>query len=737
MLPSARHDAHTPLGVAAFCMRAASVHAARPGGKLALVLWLLISACEPGAEELPETTLPETEEPAPIEAVPMPDAAVEPRVPRTPPHPEYAPSMIDVVGEPNLPLLADVEQCTACHEDAARQHAAGPHAHASFDNPWYRAVVEDLREEEGFAASHHCAGCHDPLLLLSGAMDRPIEPGDPYTNAGVTCMTCHSITSATTDGNASYVLEVLDPRIPDPNDEDEVAAHRARMAPDVLRTPVLCASCHRGFLHEGSGTRTFFPGIDEAGAWRGSAYGGQHAQRIDDVEARDCRGCHMTLEASPTDFASDAEGMLASHRFAGGHSALAQALGADQLAWVRARSATAATIDVIPSVDGSPLDPGTPVARGADLVLDVVIRNVGTGHRFPGGIRDGRDHRVVLRVTDARGRVLASVDGDDETLVLRTEIVDEDGALETAHRTRRFAALVSDRTIAPRDALMARYELTLPRDAALPLSVRAELVARRHREGLRTLACEASRSERGRAFLRASERPIDGCGEEPLLSLAETVVEVGDDEAGALSWERLYVHGLALLHEVSERLEDSRPSLTLALERAPTERDRARVLLALAELEGRQGRTDEALSLADRAEALVGSHPAIDRVRGRALAQVWRWEEAEVAFTAVAEASPLDTEAFRDLARARGSLGDEAGALAAAVSGLSLLPRDEALLRTQALSLSALHDPRATEARAAFLWTRRPDDETALRFACDRDAECASTRFPVPHLPLP
>jgi predicted Zn-dependent protease len=232
--------------------------------------------------------------------------------------------------------------------------------------------------------------------------------------------------------------------------------------------------------------------------------------------------------------------------------------------------------------------------------------------------------------------------------------------------------------------------------------------------------------------MASTDRPIDGCAEEPEIVLARAEHVVAED--GALpSPARLYVHALGLLHDVSEHLDRARPSLELARSSAEDPALEAAVLVALAELEGRQGRTAEALARADEAEALFGRHPAIDRARGRALSAVWRWEEASAAYARVTEDAPLDTEAWRDLARAWGSLGEDRPALSATARGLLLQPRDEGLLRTQALALEALGDPRASDARAAFLWCRRPDDETALRFSCDRDPLCAERRAPVPH----
>ncbi|GAB4194835.1 MAG: hypothetical protein OHK0013_00470 [Sandaracinaceae bacterium] len=662
-----------------------------------------------------------------------------------------------------LERLADEATCASCHPSAAAQHRVGPHANGSFGNPWYRSVVERLRQDETFRESRHCAGCHDPLLLVSGAMDRPIDPADPLVFAGVTCNVCHGITSATSDGNASYVLSTADPLVPDPNVPAEVEAHRRRMAPEVLRTPLLCGSCHRGFLGpEETHSGAFLSGIDELGAWRGSAWGGQHAQRIEPspVVATECRGCHMGDEpAVPEDFAAT-DGAIASHRFAGGHLPIAQSNPA-QRARVEARMRSAARIDVpgFTRADGSFvwLERGDEVPVGERVVLDVVIRNVGAGHRFPGGARDIRDHFVALEVRDANGRLLGEAgrryaEGDlpDPTAyTLRTAVLDEEGAPDLEHLVHRFRALGWDHTIAPRDAGAVRYAVAIPADAARPIRVEATLRARRHSVSFSRFACEMARTRRGRAFdaaARAAGRlALDACADEPVIDVAS----FSSDAITRPVWERAYEHGLAVSHDVQEALFAVHRSTARALEGAPQDAvlAHAAILTLEADVLARTGRRDEAIEAAARAEALAGPHPAIDRARGHAEAQVWRWSAAAEAFGAVARAAPLDTEAQRDHARALGSMARGSATLAATARGLRLFPRDEQLLRSQALALgdldeaarlaAGIDEARLEAASAAFLRYRRPDDETQLRLACEQESPgCARDRLPIPIIEL-
>jgi tetratricopeptide (TPR) repeat protein len=209
-------------------------------------------------------------------------------------------------------------------------------------------------------------------------------------------------------------------------------------------------------------------------------------------------------------------------------------------------------------------------------------------------------------------------------------------------------------------------------------------------------------------------------------------------------WTRLYDHALGMSLNVQESLDQARWSAQRALDLiesgqgGPADANaRGMLLVVLARCAGRQGRLEEALALAERAEGLVGKHAAIERVRADAYAQVWRWREAADALTTVTELGPFDTASFRELAKARLSAKDPAAALAAAQGGLRLQPRDEGLLRVQALALEATGSPDAAAAREAFLFYRDADEATISRLNCDRRiATCARDRMPVVTLQL-
>jgi hypothetical protein len=117
-----------------------------------------------------------------------------------------------------------------------------------------------------------------------------------------------------------------------------------------------------------------------------------------------------------------------------------------------------------------------------------------------------------------------------------------------------------------------------------------------------------------------------------------------------------------------------------------------------------------------------------------ALGTVWRWADATEPLAGAALASLSDDALWARLAMAYGSAGDPRRALAAALHGLALNPRDNDLLRVQSLALDRLDAPdgERAAARAALERFRPPDNAPAVKSACQkRFAWCALERLPV------
>jgi len=224
-----------------------------------------------------------------------------------------------------------------------------------------------------------------------------------------------------------------------------------------------------------------------------------------------------------------------------------------------------------------------------------------------------------------------------------------------------------------------------------------------------------------------------------VIAKAESWIGEGWDKQAVAnkspSWRRLLEHAYGLEHAVQERIDEARPSLMKALaevERVGTPREQAMVLAELGRLESHEGRTAEALAWLDRAAALLPEHPAPLALRGEALSLVWRWDEAAMPLEKAALSAPSDDAAWMRLAVARGSRGDTQGALQAALTGLSLQPRDPDMLRVQALSLRTLGGKGVEDAERAYQEFRAADDVTTIRGTCSMKVPgCALERTPV------
>ncbi|KPK51595.1 MAG: hypothetical protein AMJ63_11875 [Myxococcales bacterium SG8_38_1] len=657
--------------------------------------------------------------------------------------------------------LAKTDDCADCHADLASHWANSVHAYASFDNPWYRASIDQFRRERGEKESRFCAGCHDPLLLISGDIDTEVTPGNELAYAGVTCLVCHSVESARPDGNASFTLTDEAVLIPDPANPDEIEAHRARLTMPPLRTAALCGSCHRSFSGPAIGNANHLPGIDDLGDWASSTYGGGVQDHLVSVEEGNCQSCHMRAEpASDAEMAGAHDGMIRSHRWAASHTALATQLAdPDSKRQTEGELEGAVTVDV-GTVRVGPrsylLPEESRMSGGEPLVFDVLLQNERVGHRFPGGVRDLQDTWLEVEMRDASGRILGvsrPVSGNHgDVFVLRATVLDAEASPDLLHRVHRFVAPAFDRTLDAHDARAIRYSIELPRRIALPLRVDARLMHRKHSHEFQAFACDESRTERGLAFAAAAEQhgkiALDPCAEQPVTTVGSATVWMGRGaKARAVAGgaarpvvERLLTQGLALLHSKQEQVHLAQPSIERAQQlareaRSPRLQSRAFVLRA--RLAAIQGRPEQALLFTKRAEALVGPSPVLDRLRGDAYARVWRWAPAAEAYQRVADAAPLDFRAWRELARAYGSLSDDRNALSAADAGLRLAPRDESLLRSRALALEALGDPEAERAKRHWLAHRRLDAQPALLASCERAHQrCLTDRQPIPHYTL-
>ena len=275
----------------------------------------------------------------------------------------FAPSLVRLDGPAPAGFgddLTDVDTCSTCHPDVARQWAASAHSFSSFTNPIYRTSVELIRHGARPRASQLCGGCHDVALETTGALLGEIPARDLRSHSGVTCRVCHGIDKVI-DRWQRQLHRCGPSRSTRPTSaiRRRSSATAARSACAPLGAQV-CGACHRAFLSPDLGPLAHITGIDEPTAWRASAYDGGDLVRVDHVDRKTCIDCHMAPEAASPDEAAAHGGKVHSHRFLGGHTWMAGMRGdADQLARLRAHLEGVASIDVAAAIeppDGAPAD---------------------------------------------------------------------------------------------------------------------------------------------------------------------------------------------------------------------------------------------------------------------------------------------------------------------------------------------------------------------------------------------
>lgn len=406
------------------------------------------------------------------------------------------------------------ESCVRCHPDVVEQWETSAHRFSSFNNPFYEASIELLRNDDGernpllavhrqrtdgpsgdgTAKSRWCGACHDPALLFTGRMDEPIDRTSVEAQAGLTCLTCHGIrTLHDRTGNGNYVLRATTPNLYVFSDAREPGirrmihdaalrarpeAHRAAMVADMVRKPEFCGTCHKVSLRDPLNDYRWLRGQNEFDTWENSGVSREGAQTFYlPPNRRVCQDCHMPPEAAPLGDVAAVDGQVRSHRFVAANTALP---------FIRGDTATLRRVeaflqDEIVSVDvfgwrtadGRRVERGVgeriAVPPGSQIEIDIVVRNLGTGHSFPGGTLDSNEGWLEVRLLDEAGAVVAQnggLDGaghlDPEAHVYRALFVDTAGRAIDRRNPQDIRALVFVNAIGPGTANLAHYRLLVP-----------------------------------------------------------------------------------------------------------------------------------------------------------------------------------------------------------------------------------------------------------------------------------
>lgn len=682
-----------------------------------------------------------------------PDAAsaAAPQPPRN--DSPFAPSPLHLAqGSKALDLasLSNPALCEGCHADVVAQWQSSAHRSSSFNNRFYAAAVDLTRADRGAKATRWCAGCHDPSLLLDArtdpagglatALETPDVARHPRAGDGIGCLVCHQTTSGSRLGNGGYHLEPHAFRAPEIDSPSSVEAHKKAMRPSALGGAEFCASCHKVSIPAEVNNKRWYRGQNDFDAWeQGPFSSGGHASAgpvyDPDVTATSCRGCHMPpelatrgdLSAKPLAGAPAGARGVASHRFLGGNTALAALSGdADMASREAAFLRGAVRVDLVALRRGGSRGTATPAESASfapqeRVALDLVVENLRTGHRFPGGTADSNQVWLSLVLRDARSRVIAesgALDNDGEldpdAHLFGVLQLDRDGAPARRRDAHRFAALGWDTTLAPRDARVLRYVVTPPPWAEPPFRAEARVLHRKFSAAYAAFSCQSR---------AAISPPPRDCPTPPLTEIARDELTLGGGDAARSTspappprWRRSLAYARGLMQAVQEEAGDASAPLdeviTLAPARAEGHIERARLAI-------RRGRTADALAALDEASRLAPQSPCIPFLRGLAHAEVYRLGDAVDPLRRAVALAPHHLPSNELLAEALELRHNPSGALDVTRAALAIDPESAQLYHLTALAYDQLGRPAdAAVARDAYDAYRRDDDTPRLRSRC-------------------
>lgn len=595
------------------------------------------------------------------------------------------------------------ETCNRCHQDIVSQWATSAHRFASFNNPFYEATIEDMRKnaiepnkwveqhiqhfpdtknQVGKVKSKWCSGCHDPALMLAGKMDSDIDRTWMESQAGLTCLSCHAIDQIhdqTGNGNYNIADEQEDPYIFAHAGTNQISAflhdaalkarpvvHKRQMLKPFFTTSEFCASCHKVSLREPVNNYRWLRGQDEYDNWHDSGVA-LNASRTFYLppSKRQCQDCHMPPEQAILGDVAAKNGFVKSHRFLAANTALPflrgdqetikriEAFLQDEKLRVDIFALKSETI-LYPKT-GSDLN-HTVLKVGEKVVIDVVVRNLGVGHTFPGGTNDSNEGWLEFSIVDKAGNLLA-ISGR----------VDENGHLDPMAHT--FKALLLDRNgnpihkrnaqdihvtvfanvIGPGTADISHYEFVVPTElAGKILSVKARLLWRKFDRQYTEFAFFAN-PDGFNQYSSVPDLPITEIASHQVdINIAPLEIRASSDSiiSKIPEWIRYNDYGIGLLLEGDTRGAAFAFEKVFRLQPASVEGP-----LNLAKTSLQDGNINKAFEYLTLCEKLKSGDPRVAWVWAVALQEGGLYEKAIQAYKRVLQDFPDDRAAWRNLGR--------------------------------------------------------------------------------------
>ncbi len=384
---------------------------------------------------------------------------------------------------------------SGCHSDILREWEPSAHRYASSDVA-FQAVQRIMLEDTGAESTRYCAGCHDPIALLSGNKNVNVEGLTSVgADEGVSCIVCHSITQTDVRGNADYTLTqpiryvgerkegVLNKWVSDFLIRAYPGHHKKSFARPLYDTAEFCGACHKQFIDEEVNRIGWVQLQNQYDTWRKSRW----YHEGDATKTITCRECHMPLVDSTDPAAGDTadynrranDGKHRSHRYLGANQVMPVLMnlpgGEEQVRltekWLRGEIEIPEIADkwTAGPVIRLKLSGREKVKPGEQVDVRVVVTNNKTGHGFPTGPLDIIRSWVELTVVDENGNVVYESGKPDangvmskDAMVFKAEGIDRYGNEIDRHNLWEMVGARFKRTMFPGMSDSETYSFTCP-----------------------------------------------------------------------------------------------------------------------------------------------------------------------------------------------------------------------------------------------------------------------------------
>ena len=427
----------------------------------------------------------------------------------------FTPGNITVEGKGFIQTGAfpTAEYCGGCHQEAYSQWRQALHSN-SFRTPFYRTSVNLLIHDKtrGIAFARHCDSCHNPIAVLSGALTEDSKVDRARIDSeGLTCTTCHSVLKLTsTNGNAglqmgvpAVMVDENGKRIPGEVPYDQILKypkrHSQAVMRDILQTPEFCASCHKANLPVALNDYKFTRAFSTYDEWQQSKFSQRNPLTFYTADFTSCQGCHMRRGDTALPDPGAKNGMLASHRWLAGNTAVPFYYGFDKQlddTITFLKSGRFLNVDIVAlkkANDDKLIAPLGRVdynlARNDTIDAYVVIQNKNIGHSLIPEVRDLYEAWVVFTVADSRGNKLyesgflrpdGSLDPSAHSFTNRP--VNDTGDFVDNHKVWTIHSVAYDNTIQAGRSILVRYRFHVPADSVGPIKVTAAVNYRHLRQ---------------------------------------------------------------------------------------------------------------------------------------------------------------------------------------------------------------------------------------------------------------